>query len=70
MALDKNVDIEELFRKAYLIAVSTNQKDFEKWILNEQNGYQSVDDIPEYRFLRGELKAYNFGRLIPTQFNK
>ena len=70
MALDKNADIEELLRKAYLIAVSTNQKDIEKWILNEQNGYQSVDDLPEYRFLRGELKAYNFGRWIPTQFNK
>ena len=70
MALDKNADIEELLRKAYLIAVSTNQKDIEKWILNEQNGYQSMDDLPEYRFLRGELKAYNFGRWIPTQFNK
>ena len=70
MALDKNADIEELLRKAYLIAVSINQKDIEKWILNEQNGYQSVDDLPEYRFLRGELKAYNFGRWIPTQFNK
>ena len=70
MALDKNVDIEELLRKAYLIAVSTNQKDIEEWILNEQNGYKSVDNLPEYRFLQGELKAYNFGRWIPTQFSK
>ncbi len=70
MALDKNGDIEELLRKAYLIAVSIDQKDIEEWVLNEQNGYQSVDDLPEYRFLRGELKAYNFGRWIPTQFNK
>ena len=59
MALDKNVDIEELLRKAYLIAVSTNQKDIEEWVLNEQNGYKSVDNLPEYRFLQGELKAYN-----------
>lgn len=29
MALDKNVDIEELLRKAYLIAVSINQKDID-----------------------------------------
>lgn len=35
MALDNNVDIEELLRKAYLIAVSTNQKDIEEWVLNE-----------------------------------
>lgn len=70
MALDKNVDIEELLRKAYLIAVSINQKDIEEWVLNEQNGYKNVDNLPEYRFLRGELKAYNFGRWIPTQFSK
>ena len=70
MALNKNVDIEELLRKAYLIAVSTNQKDIEEWVLNEQNGYKSVDNLPEYRFLRGELKAYNFGRWIPTQLGK
>lgn len=69
-ALDKNADIEELLRKAYLIAVSLNQKDIEEWILSEQNGYQCVDNLPEYRYLRGELKAYNFGRWIPTQFNK
>lgn len=70
MALNKNVDIEELLRKTYLLTVSTNQKDIEEWVLNEQNGYKSVDNLPEYRFLRGELKAYNFGRWIPTQFGK
>ncbi|MBD5508376.1 MAG: TIR domain-containing protein [Lachnospiraceae bacterium] len=70
MALDKNVDIEELLRKAYLIAVLINQKDIEKWVLNEQNGYKCVENLPEYRFLRGELKAYNHGRWIPTQFTK
>lgn len=42
MALDKNVDIEELLRKAYLMAVSTNQKDIEKWILNEQNSRKGI----------------------------
>ncbi len=51
MALDKNVDIEELLRKAYLKAVSINQKDIEEWVLNEQNGYKNVDNLPEYRFL-------------------
>ena len=50
MALNKNVDIEELLRKTYLLTVSTNQKDIEEWVLNEQNGYKSVDNLPEYRF--------------------
>lgn len=51
MALNKNVDIEELLRKTYLLTVSTNQKDIEEWVLNEQNGYKNVDNLPEYRFL-------------------
>lgn len=70
MALNNDVDIEELLRKAYLVAVSVNQKDIEEWISNEQNGYKNVNNLPDYRYLRGELKAYNFGRWIPTNFDK
>lgn len=62
MTLNNDVDIEELLGKAYLVAVATKQKDIEEWILNEQNGYKDIDSLPEYRYLRGELKAYNFGR--------
>lgn len=71
MALDKNVDIEDLLRKAYLLSVLTKQKDVEKWILDEQNGYKSTDNLPNYRYLRGEIKALNnIGRWVPMHFNK
>lgn len=70
MALNNDVDIEELLRKAYLVAVSVNQKDIEEWISNEQKGYKNINNLPDYRYLRGELKAYNFGRWIPTSFGK
>lgn len=67
MVLDKEVDIDYLLRK---VAISSNQKDMEEWVLNEQNGYQNADSVPDYRYLRGELGAYNFGRWISTQFGK
>lgn len=70
MALDKEVDIEDLLRRAYLVAISSKQKDVEEWIFNEQNGYKNVESVPDYRYLRGDLKAYNFGRWIPMQFGK
>jgi len=56
-ALNENVDIETLLRKAYLVARKLNLHEFETWILNEQNGYKEA--IPEYRTVRGEIKALN-----------
>ena len=56
-ALDENIDIETLLRKAYLVARKIQLKDFEKWIQNEQNGYE--DDVPDYRKISGEIKAWN-----------
>lgn len=70
MAMDDGTDIEKLLRKANLISIALKQKDIEKWIYNEQNGYKDVDNIPEYRFLQGELKAYNFGKWVPVNFAK
>lgn len=70
MALDNGVDIEKLLRKAYLLSIEIMHKDMEEWIDNELNGYKDVDNLPDYRYLRGELKAYNHGRWIPTQFGK
>lgn len=37
-ALDENVSIEVLLRKAYLVARKLKLTDFEEWINNEQNG--------------------------------
>ncbi len=56
-ALDENVSIEVLLRKAYLVARKLKLTDFEEWINNEQNGYEG--EIPEYRMISGEYKALN-----------
>lgn len=52
-ALDDNVSIETLLRKAYLIARKLKLKDFQKWIEQEQKGYD--DKVPEYRKVKGVI---------------
>lgn len=57
-AINGNVDIEELLRKAYLVAHKLDIKDFKEWIKNEQDGYKS-GKVPDYRIIGGKIMAYN-----------
>lgn len=56
-ALDENTSLEVLLRKAYLVAKKLKLTDLEEWINQEQNGYN--DNVPDYRYLGGEMKAWN-----------
>ena len=56
-ALDEKISIESLIRKAYLVAKKLKLKEFEEWLNQEQNGYKN--EIPEYRNITGEIKAWN-----------
>ncbi len=56
-AMDANISLEALLRKAFLVAKKLKLEDFEDWIYQEQNGY--TDGIPSYRRIVGELKAFN-----------
>lgn len=56
-ALDENISIESLMRKAYLVAKKLGLKEFEQWLNQEQNGY--TQQIPEYRHVVGDIKAWN-----------
>ncbi len=56
---DLGFDIMNLLRKAYLVARKLKLQEFEDWVNNELNGYKDLDKIPDYRLLRGELKAWN-----------
>jgi hypothetical protein len=58
-ALNSNISIVQLLRKSLLISKKLNLTDFEKWINNELNGYDSVEEIPNYRIVRGDIKAFN-----------
>lgn len=60
-------DVVSVLRKAHLIATKLGLTDFDKWILFELNGYKSDDNIPDYRIIRGQLKALNpYRGWIPT----
>lgn len=68
-AINGNADIEELLRKAYLVAHKLDIKDFKEWIENEQNGYKS-GKVPDYRIIGGKIMACNpvYGWRIPVVF--
>lgn len=66
--INGNVDIEELLRKAYLVAHKLDIKDFKEWIKNEQDGYKS-GKVPDYRIIGGKIMAYNpFHGWVPVVF--
>ena len=65
--ISQDCDIVNALRKAHLIAVKLGLEEFDKWISCELNGYKEGDIIPEYRKVKGILKAfYQFKGWIPV----
>lgn len=58
-ALNRNVPISDLLRKALIIAHKLGIKEFETWISKELNGYGDRDEVPQYRHIKGEIKVWN-----------
>lgn len=52
-ALDKDISVNDLLRKAYVVARKLKIDEFEKWTQLELNGYKELEDIPDYRHLVG-----------------
>lgn len=62
-----NCDIVNVLRKSHLIASKLKLTDFDQWIQYELNGYPDQETCPEYRKIRGSLKAFNpYSGWIPT----
>ncbi len=57
--LSSECDIVNMLRKAHLIAVKLELREFDKWINSELNGYDNQSTRPKYRMISGELKAFN-----------
>lgn len=71
--LDESISLEVLLRKSYLVAKKLKLKEFENWIEQEQSGFKG--EIPEYRKIGGEIKAYNPQRgwipvVVPAKVEK
>lgn len=58
-ALNREIAITDLLRKAYVVARKLKIHEFEHWLSNELEGYKEQSEIPEYRVVTGEVKAWN-----------
>jgi hypothetical protein len=58
-ATESAVPLPDLLRKALVVARKLGIKDFEEWISHELNGYPADVDVPIYRYMTGEIKAFN-----------
>lgn len=56
-ALNGDVDISDLLRKAYVVATKLKLEQFREWCSLELNGYD--DFIPGYRRIVGTLRVWN-----------
>lgn len=68
--LKPDCDVLNVLRKAHLIAAKLKLNEFDAWIQLELNGYdlKEKDNIPEYRKVKGRLKAFNpYNGWIPAQ---
>src|SRR3712207_2815983 len=57
--LKQDCDVVNILRKAHVIASKLQLNEFDTWILHELNGYPDQNSCPEYRQIRGVLKAFN-----------
>lgn len=67
LASEKSQDVDDLLRKALIVATKLNIEDFRQWVNRELHGYEDRADVPKYRHVRAVIQAYNpaQGRLIP-----
>ena len=68
-AYQQQTSVSILLRKAYTLSRKLKVQDFTKWAELELNGYKDIQDLPDYRVLYGELKAFNpYNGYIPVYF--
>jgi AbiTii-like protein len=68
--LDGHTPILSVLRKALVIAKKLAVPGFQNWIEHELRGYGPDDQIPEYRTVTGQIKAWNpYRGWIPVMFD-
>lgn len=58
-ALNRDVPVSDLLRKALVVTRKLGLPDFGEWIELELNGYPEDSNIPQYREISGQMKAWN-----------
>lgn len=65
--LRDDAPIESLLRKAYVVSKKLGLDDFSKIIYQELHGYTNIDDVPNYRVVKGDLRGLdNYSGWIPV----
>jgi len=70
LASDGKCLVDELLRKALIIATKLRTEDFRNWVLQELNGYKRRDEAPPYRVVPTQMYQVNRwrGGLVPVVF--
>jgi hypothetical protein len=58
-ALNRNIPVTDLLRKALVIAKKLKIDEFKTWIENELKGYDKDIELPDYRHVSGEARGWN-----------
>lgn len=58
-ALNREVPVTDLLRKALVVARKLKLPEFESWIRRELEGYQPDAEFPPYRKMRGQVRGWN-----------
>jgi len=58
--LRDDAPIESLLRKAYVVSKKLGLDDFSKIIYQELHGYTNIDDVPNYRVVKGDLRGLDY----------
>ncbi len=60
-AVDPDTDVATLLSKCKILAVRLGSEEFKGWVDHELNGYDRVEDQPEYRILDTESYGHFAG---------
>jgi hypothetical protein len=56
-ALNRDIPVTDLCRKAYVVARKLKITEFKEWLKDELDGYTDNASIPKYREVTGLVKA-------------
>lgn len=71
-AMNPDIKITDLLRKALSVAMKLELSEFEKWINQELEGYEDPIHVPDYRIVVGEIRYLNqyYGSYFPLLIHK
>ncbi len=60
-AINSGIEISTVLRKCKVLSARLGNSEFKRWVDQELNGYESIDDLPSYRILTVQSKGHFSG---------